>query len=288
MKHLAGFARLADEYDGFIVDLWGVLHDGVTPYPGAIDCLVHLRDRNKPVVLLSNAPRRAHIAQRGMRRMGIVDSLYTNILTSGEATWTMLRDRADPYFAALGTRVFHIGPDRDRNVLEGLPYGIVESPAEADFVLNTGVDDLGDISDPTPYDPVLAACAVERLPMICANPDLEVVRDGKRIICAGLLTQRYEIMLSESSNRLIRWVGKPDASIYDPVMDMLDMPRGRVLAVGDALRTDIAGAAAASIDSCWVLGGIHGEELAADPEIVEATARGAGLSPVAAVPSFIW
>ncbi len=288
MKHLDGFARLVDSYDGFIVDLWGVLHDGVTPYPGAIDCLVHLRDLNKPVVLLSNAPRRAHVAQRSMRRMGIVDSLYTNILTSGEATWIMLRDRTDPYFAALGSRVFHIGPDRDRNVLEDLPYSIVETPAEADFVLNTGVDDLGDISDPVPYDPILAACAAERLPMICANPDLEVIRDNQRVICAGLLTQRYEAMLRNDTDQLVRWIGKPDAAIYEPVLEMLDLKRDRVLAVGDALRTDIAGATAASIDACWVLGGIHGTELASDPSLAEAAARDAGLSPVAAVPSFVW
>jgi HAD superfamily hydrolase (TIGR01459 family) len=288
MRHLDGFGPLADEYDGFIVDLWGVIHDGVTPYPGAVDCLARLRDLNRPVVLLSNAPRRAHVAQRAMRRMGIVDSLYTDILTSGEATWTLLRDRADPFFAALGTRAFHIGPERDRNVLEELPYTIAANPAEADFVLNTGPDDLSGADDPTPYDDMLAACAAARLPMICANPDLEVIREGRHIICAGLLTQRYETLLGEDAPSLVRWIGKPDAAIYTPVLRKLGVPRERVLAVGDALRTDIAGAKAAAIASCWVLGGIHGAELAGDAALVEATARDAGLTPVAAVPAFVW
>src|ERR1700734_2122692 len=121
MQHLNNFAPLAERYDGFVLDLWGVIHDGVTPYPGAIDCLRRLRAAGKPAVLLSNAPRRAQFAQRMMQRMGIEDDLYTGILTSGEATHLMLRDRTDPWFARLGDRVFHLGPDRDRNVIDDLP-----------------------------------------------------------------------------------------------------------------------------------------------------------------------
>src|SRR6185437_15547695 len=102
MQYLTGFAPLARRYGGFIVDLWGVIHDGVTPYDGAIDCLEQLRALGKPAVLLSNAPRRATVAQRGMREMGIPDTLYTGILTSGEVTHRMLRDRTDPWFATLG------------------------------------------------------------------------------------------------------------------------------------------------------------------------------------------
>jgi HAD superfamily hydrolase (TIGR01459 family) len=229
--------------------------------------------------------------------MGIEDALYTGILTSGEATWRMLRDRTHPFFAALGTRVFHLGPERDRNVLEELPYEVVPTADAADFVLNTGPDDLAGADDPAAYDEILAACAAARLPMICANPDLEVIRDGRRIICAGALTQRYESMLERASvsmaagitfDPMTMWIGKPDRAIYAPVLEMLGVDRPRVLAVGDALRTDIAGAAAAEIASCWVLGGIHGAELAHDAALVEATARRAGLAPVAAVPAFVW
>jgi HAD superfamily hydrolase (TIGR01459 family) len=119
--------------------------------------------------------------------------------------------------------------------------------------------------------------------MICANPDLEVIRGGVRVICAGALTQRYEEI-----GGIAYWLGKPDPAIYAPVLEMLDVPQGRVLAVGDALRTDIAGAAAAGIDSCWVLGGIHGAELGFDPARIEAAAAAAGLAPIACVPSFAW
>jgi HAD superfamily hydrolase (TIGR01459 family) len=283
VEHLSGFRDLAARYDGFIVDLWGVIHDGVTPYPGAINCMQAIRNAGKPAVLLSNAPRRAHVARAAMRAMGIGDDLYTDLLTSGEQTWRMLRDRDDPFFAGLGSKVFHIGPERDRNVMEELPLLITASPADAEFVLNTGPDDVAGHTDMTPYLDILAECQAAGLPMICANPDLEVIRGGRRVICAGLLTQHYEMIGGRT-----RWIGKPDPAIYTPVLATLGLPRERVLAVGDALRTDIAGAAAAGIDSCWVLGGIHGAELAGDPGRPAAAVAAAGLSPVAATAAFVW
>jgi HAD superfamily hydrolase (TIGR01459 family) len=276
MEHLTGFAPLAARYDGFILDMWGVLHDGVTAFPEAVEALRRLRGR--PVVLLSNAPRRADAARHLLRRLGIGDDLYTGLVTSGEAVHALLRDRTDPWFARLGRRLFHLGPARDRNVFEGLDLEPVPAPEAAEFVLNTGPDDEAP-SDPEAYDGVLARAAARRLPMVCANPDLEVMRGGRRVICAGLLAQRYAALGGE-----VRSVGKPDPAIYRPVLALLGLPRARVLAVGDSLRTDIAGAAAAGLDSAWVLGGID-EEIAADP--AAALAR-AGLSPVAILPAFCW
>ena len=283
MQHLTGFSSLAERYDGFILDLWGVIHDGVKPYPGAVDCLTRMKAAGKRAVLLSNAPRRASVAQAGMRRMGIADALYTGILTSGEATHLMLRDRTDPFMAALGKRVYHLGPDRDRNVIEGLDLVRVEHPGEAEFVLNTGPDDLGDSSHIEAWEDLLQTCLAAKLPMVCANPDLEVMRAGIRLICAGALTQRYEAIGGRA-----RWIGKPDAAVYTPVLELLGLDKSRVLAVGDSLRTDIAGAKGMGIDSCWVLGGIHGEELGGDPTKVDEAAAAAGLSPVANLPEFKW
>jgi HAD superfamily hydrolase (TIGR01459 family) len=283
MQHLTGFAELADRYDGFIIDLWGVVHDGVTPYDGAVECLTRLRAAGKPAVLLSNAPRRAYVAQKAMREMGIPDDLYTGILTSGEVTHSLLRDRQDPWFASLGARVFHIGQARDLNVLETLPIQLVDSPADGDFILNTGPHEERSLTDVGAYEDVLAACLDAGLPMVCANPDLEVIREGGRWICAGAMAQRYEAL-----GGIARWIGKPDPAVYAPVLDMLDLPPHRILAVGDALRTDMAGAKAVGVDGCWVLGGIHAEELGADPDLVERAAAVAGLAPVAAIPAFMW
>ena len=119
MRHIDGLAEIAAGYDGFILDLWGVIHDGVTPYPGAVECLGRLREAGKRVVLLSNAPRRGEPVRRQLRRMGIEDTLYDGVMTSGEASFLLLRDRPDEWSRALGTRVLHLGPERDRNVLRG-------------------------------------------------------------------------------------------------------------------------------------------------------------------------
>lgn len=283
MKHLTSFAPLADGHDGFVLDLWGVIHDGVQAYAGAIDCLGRLRAAGGRVVFLSNAPRRAEPVRNGLRAMGVPDSFYDGVITSGETTYSMLRDRPDPWWRSLGTRLFHIGPERDRTVFADLGLDEVSEPAKASFVLNTGPDDHVNPTDPTAFDGVLRACRRASLPMICANPDLEVIRGGVRVICAGILAQRYAAMGGN-----IRAVGKPDAAIYGPVLTMLGLERHRILAVGDALRTDIAGAAAAGIASAWVLGGIHEKHLGEDLADIEAEASAAGLSPLATLPRFIW
>jgi HAD superfamily hydrolase (TIGR01459 family) len=283
MKHFSGFAPIAEQYDGFILDLWGVIHDGVNPLPGAINTLTRMRALGKKSVLLSNAPRRAWAAQKLMRGMGIADDLYDGILTSGEAVWLTLRDRPDAWWHALGTRVFHLGPERDRNVMDDLGLTVVDTPADASFVLNTGPDDLRDPTTPAEFEDVLAACMAAKLPMVCGNPDMEVIRGGQRIMCAGALAARYMEMGGDC-----RLLGKPDPAIYGPVLAMLGLEKSRVLAVGDALNTDITGAARVGVDSCWVLGGIHLAETGGDFSRAEAGARAKGLAPVAIIPSFGW
>jgi HAD superfamily hydrolase (TIGR01459 family) len=282
MEHFEHFAPLATRYAGFILDLWGVVHDGVAPYPSAVACLGRLRAGGKRVVMLSNAPRRAAVAAEGMRAMGIASNLYDGIVTSGEATHTLLRDRDAPGFADLGRRLYHLGPARDRSVFEGLDLEPVARPDAAEFLLNTGPDDARAPTSVAPWAEELAACRAAGLPMVCVNPDLEVIRGGVRVICAGALAQHYVAL----GGRVL-WVGKPDPLIYRPVFDMLDLPAEQVLAVGDALRTDIAGAAAVGVDACWVLGGIHGAELTGTAT-AEAAARAVGLTPRATLPAFRW
>jgi len=281
-------AALAPGYDGFILDLWGVIHDGVNPYPGAPECLRALRQAGKRIVLLTNAPRRAEPIRRQLRKMGLEDGLYDGVMSSGEASHLLLRDRPGAWAQGLGSRIFHLGPERDRNVLAGLAVEVLDTPEGASCVLNTGPDDLMPPSDIDAFLPLLRDCADRALPMICANPDLEVIRGGVRVMCAGTLAAAYAGM-----GGVVHSLGKPDPLIYAPVLEMLGLPKPRVLAVGDALRTDIAGAKAAGVDSCWVLGGLHGDHLARDGGAedagrIEAEAAAAGLAPVAAVPHFVW
>jgi HAD superfamily hydrolase (TIGR01459 family) len=288
MQHLSGFAPLADRYDGFVLDLWGVIHDGVNAFPHAVDCLRRLRNGGKRTLLLSNVPRPNDAVRTMMRGIGIEDGLYTDILTSGEAVRRALQSPPDLWWAELGRRVFHLGPARDLPVLEGLPLERVADPEAADFVLNTGPDDHRNPTDLGEFEGVLRECARHRLPMICGNPDLEVIRGGLRVLCAGALAVRYRALGGD-----VRSLGKPDPAIYQPVLQVLGLPPARVLAVGDALRTDIAGAAAVDLAACWVLDGIHAAGLRAagggfDTAAAEAEAAEAGLAPVATIPRFVW
>jgi HAD superfamily hydrolase (TIGR01459 family) len=288
MEHFSRFAPLAERYDGFVLDLWGVIHDGVDAFPHAVDTLRCLRDAGKRTLLLSNVPRPNDAVQTMMRGMGLEDALYTDILTSGEAVRRALQDPPDLWWTELGVRVFHLGPDRDKPVLQGLPLTVVATPGEADFVLNTGPDDHRNPSDMAEFEPTLVECARYRLKMICANPDLEVIRGGIRVLCAGALAVRYTELGGD-----VRSLGKPDPAIYQPVLQQLGVPPERVLAVGDSLRTDIAGAVGVDLAACWVLDGIHAAELRTadgqfDAARAEAAAREAGVAPVATLPRFVW
>ena len=288
MEHLQGFAPLADRYDGFVLDLWGVIHDGVNAFPHAVDCLARLREAGKRTLLLSNVPRPNEAAQALMQRMGIPDDLYTDILTSGEAVRRALQRPPDLWWAELGTRVFHLGPERDNGVIAGLPLTKVMHPSEASFVLNTGPDDHRNPTDMAEFEAVLQDCAHHHLPMICANPDLQVIRGGVRVLCAGSLALRYQELGGD-----VRSIGKPDPAIYQPVLQSLDLPVQRVLAVGDALYTDIAGAAGVDLAACWVLSGVHAEALSNgdggyDLGRADSIASDAALAPIASIPRFAW
>lgn len=288
IRILPGIGGLIPPYDGIVLDLWGVIHDGRKPYPGVGDTLAKLRDGGKKVVMLSNAPRRAFAVIDGMTGMGIDRGLYTDVLSSGELAWRALERRDDPWIAALGRRCLHVGPDRDLSLMEGLGLTIIEAPEAGAFVLNTGPwRDEERVSD---YEPLLKAAAGAGMPMVCANPDIEVIRGGKRIICAGALARRYAELGGD-----VRYFGKPDPEAYRACLDLMGVSDpARILAVGDSLSTDILGARRAGLDAVLVTSGIHAEELglapgeAPDPARLAAACARAGAFPLAAVPAFVW
>src|SRR5262245_32114599 len=137
-------AAIADRYEAFILDLWGVLHDGVRPYPGVVDALHELKRRDKRLVVLSNAPRRAAPVARRMHEIGVAPELYDVLHSSGEETWQLLKERTDPIFARLGRRFLPLMPERDRSLIEGLDLEMVETASAAEFVLVTGLADAAE------------------------------------------------------------------------------------------------------------------------------------------------
>jgi HAD superfamily hydrolase (TIGR01459 family) len=272
---LDGIASLAGRYDGYILDLWGVLHDGAHPLPGALDALQRLRKAGKHVVILSNAPRRSAAVIKRVEEIGIARDLYDELLSSGEATWHWLKQSGPG-----GKRLYPIMAERDASMLEGLDLAVSQSVAGADFILSTGVESANDrVED---FEDALREGAERKLPMVCANPDLVVIHRGKMEICAGSIAQYYEELGGK-----VHYFGKPHAPIYRECFSLLKVTdRSRILAVGDSLRTDIAGANAAGIDGLWVLGGIHQEDVAGGD--LNSVIERQGVIPVAAVPVFRW
>lgn len=284
---LPGLRAIATQFDAFILDLWGVIHDGTAAFPHSAETLIRLREAGRKTMLLSNAPRRAHVLEAQMDSFGIPRHLYDFAMSSGEAVRAELIERRDPFFAALGQRCYHLGPERDRSVFEDVDVTIVDSVAEAEFMVNTGPLSFDDgVED---YEDVLQAAARRALPMVCANPDKVVVRGGKRVMCAGALADRYRALGGAVGQR-----GKPDAAIYHLCARTLGVSPWRVAVVGDALETDVAGATAAGMTSIWVTGGIHAPDLDAaygkpgDALLIGRAARSQGLAPTAVLPGFIW
>jgi len=279
---LDGIAGLAQHYDGFILDVWGVLHNGMTPYPGVIDALERLQAAGKRVALLSNAPMRAEQVARRIEKIGVPRHLFQAVMTSGEEVWQNLLHRTDPFYAALGRRCLFLGTPRHRGMLEGIGLTEAATPDEADFILDTGPDDLDDAC--TPVRAILERAAARGLPMACANADLHVMHGDTLIVCAGQLAKIYEEM-----GGTVRWHGKPHGSVYAACLELLGIAdRSRILCVGDSLRTDIAGANAAGLDALLVAGGIHEAELnPLDPARVAAFLEGRP-QPRWVAPGLIW
>ena len=286
LRLIEGMRELAPSYDGFILDLWGVVHDGTAPFPGVLDCMERLLGAGKRLVLLSNAPRRSEDVQRRIAKIGVPEGLYHGVMSSGEEAWLHLHRRDDPFYATLGRRCLHIGSDRDLEMRAGLDLAFVEAPETADFILNTGPARWEDTIED--YATVLRRARERDLPMVCANPDLVVIHNGKPALCAGALAEHFE----EIGGRA-RWHGKPYPSVYDSCIELLGISdRRRLLAIGDSLRTDIAGAANAGIDSFLIAGGIHAAEFSADGRLdlarVAAAVAESGTSPVGVAERFVW
>jgi HAD superfamily hydrolase (TIGR01459 family) len=286
LRPIHGMREIAADYDGVILDLWGVVHDGVVPYPGVLDCMARLMADGKRVVLLSNAPRRADDVVRRIAAIGVPEGYYHGVMSSGEEAWRYLRERSDPFYATLGRNCLHICSERDLEIREGLGLTYVDTPEAADFILNTGPAGWDDTIED--YAPALAAARARDLAMVCANPDLIVMHGGKLALCAGALAQHYE----EIGGR-VRWHGKPHRSVYDSCLGLMGVADpSRILAVGDSLRTDIAGADAAGLPSLLVAGGIHAAEFTGEGGLnldgIAAALAAARLNPIGVTSRFVW
>ena len=251
---IEGISAIADRYDGYLVDLWGCVHNGIEPYPEAVDALLKLAGQGKTISLLSNGPRRGVDLVARLDQMGVPREAYHYVMSSGEAAWQAFADRSDEFHAGLGDRCFHLGPLRDVGVFSGNGLTKADSIADADFILNTGPIEYSHTVET--YQGLLDEALARGLPMVCANPDLLVHIGDDLVICAGLIAQRYEEMGGQ-----VAYHGKPYSSVYERCYGFLSgIAKERIIGIGDGLRTDVLGAANQGISSLFLSAGIHGED----------------------------
>jgi HAD superfamily hydrolase (TIGR01459 family) len=272
-------APLAASTGAWLVDIWGVMHDGVTPFAPACEACQVFRDAGGLVILISNSPRPRQSVAAQLDRIGVPQTAYDAIVSSGDMARTLIE-------AYAGRGVLHLGPERDLPIFAGIDVERVGAD-RADAVVCTGlVDD--ERETPDDYAETLAACAARGLPMICANPDLTVERGGRIIYCAGAIAQAYERLGAK-----VTYAGKPYLPIYELAFSTLEQlrpgasDRSRLLAIGDGVRTDLAGAAAAGVASLFVASGVHVTGTL-DSEALEALFPPGAPRPIAAMKWLQW
>jgi HAD superfamily hydrolase (TIGR01459 family) len=285
---LASIKDVGSRYAAWLVDIWGVMHNGRRAFAGAVAANQSFRAQGGVVVLLSNSPRPSPGVQQQLRRLGVPDDGYDATVTSGDLTRHELAKHA-------GAIVYHLGPERDRPMFEGLDVRLGRAEDAALVVCSGLFDD--ETETPEDYVGLLRSLATRKLPMICANPDHLVERGDKLVWCAGALAAIYE-----KEGGSVIYAGKPYAPIYELAFERIGELAGRrvardeVLAIGDGVNTDIAGAANFGLDSVFVASGLHvpmnsggeagGEAL--DARHLAELFAGTKRLPLGAMPALLW
>ena len=236
---------LPAHYQVILCDIWGVVHDGVNLYPGAGERLLQWAGEGRRIILITNAPRPADAVEQQLARIGLPRDAWHGISTSGEAGIAALN--------ALGGPVGFIGTPGDRAIIVQRGVVIADGDDFTDLAC-LGLD--GDRIDAADYVAEIEPMAARGVVMHCLNPDRMVIRGGVPEACAGAIADLYEGL-----GGTIRWYGKPHPAIYEYALALGGNPdKSTVLAIGDALPTDILGAAREGIDCVFVTGGIHAGE----------------------------
>ena len=250
MKKLNHLAEIYNSYDTFIVDLWGVMHNGVNLNSKAIEAISNLLKNNKKVVFLTNAPRPCSIVKKFLLNLGMKDALLKNIVSSGEASMKALEKER------FGKLFFHLGPNKDNEIFLNIKKNR-SSLDQCEFILCTGLIE-GREEDLDYHKNLLKNYISKKL--ICTNPDLIVHKGEVAEYCAGTIAKLFESIGGESV-----YFGKPHKEIYT----MCFTENEKVIAIGDNLNTDIRGANNMNIDSIFISEGVHRNEFKNEGELKE-------------------
>src|SRR3954469_3909061 len=252
LRFVENLRNLVSEVDVVLSDIWGVVHNGLESFPEACAALHAFRRQGGTVILITNAPRPADSVQRQLRKLHVPDDIYDAVVSSGDLTRRFVADHP-------GQKLYWLGPERDNSIYRGLDPALAPLD-QADYIVCTGLLD-DETESAEDYRGMMLLARERDLPLICANPDIVVERGDRLIYCAGAIAELYRELGGE-----VIFYGKPHRPIYERAMMLAAQHRGhaaplsKVLAIGDSVRTDLAGAHGFGIDLLFVTRGIHSEE----------------------------
>lgn len=250
-QKLKGISEISDKFDVYFIDLWGVIHNGVQCYPEALKVLEKLKEQNKKIVLISNAPRPAAVVKVFLETIGLKSSCYDFLVTSGDITREYISLNSSK------KNFYHLGPTRDIDLFKDLNVSLT-SKEECEEIICTGLvsDEEEKLQD---YKILLDFFLNKKIPLICANPDEVVARGEKIVFCAGALANQYK-----QEGGVVRYFGKPYSEIYSFALkkirahkDFKEKKEINTLVIGDNIKTDIKGANLSNLDSVLILNGIY-------------------------------
>lgn len=282
---IQNLAEVSDKYAAIFCDLWGCLHNGIEPYPEAVKALQDYRGRGGVVVLLTNAPRHQGSVEKQLSNMGLARDSWDMIVSSGDAT------RDAMFRGIVGQKVWFMGEKHDLSFFDPIPGMVNPAPiepvelAQAEGIICCGPFDP--YAEPDTLRPELLFAKQKGLKLLCANPDLVVDRGERREHCAGAIAALYSEMGGQSL-----YFGKPHPPIYDLARSRLaalgrDITNARILAIGDGIGTDIAGAMGEDIDSLFITGGLAAKATKTDQNGPDPEATKAFIAAHMTSPSFV-
>ena len=241
------FSEIDEKYDSIICDIWGVIHNGHELFSSSVECLLRYKKLGYPIILVTNAPRPSSEIKVILEKMGLNEKCYDKIITSGDLTQKIL-NKGD-----LGSSCYHIGPDRDLKVFEGVNVKRVDFE-NADFIFVTGLYDDENENEES-YLPLLELAKKRNLKLLCANPDIWVQRGNELVPCAGAISKKYKSIGGHTIN-----IGKPFSPIFDEASKQIEFisenNKNSTIVIGDGIDTDIKGANNYKLDSLLTLGGL--------------------------------
>jgi HAD superfamily hydrolase (TIGR01459 family) len=278
-SRLSGISALARRYDVFLLDQFGVLHDGTAPYPGAVDCLARLKDEGKRIALISNSGKRSGPNEERLMRLGFAPGSWDYFVSSGEVAWRHLAQMLADGALSSGARCLLISRDGDRSAVDGLALRLVPEGSEADVVLLAASE--GDRYEIGHYRKLLEPAVRRGVPCYCTNPDKIMLTATGRQFGAGRIAELYQELGGK-----VFWIGKPFAEIYRAALALCGGPRPEnVVCVGDSVEHDIAGGQASGLATALVATGILAD--AGDAELAALFERH-DARPDYLLPAFTW